>query len=347
MYQIGIVGAAGYSGIELIKLLSNHEKVEIVKLFGHSTVGSNIEDVHPSLKNIISMEIENFSVATIKGLDLIFVALPSGQAFEVVKTAFENGVKVIDLGGDFRLSDKNEYKLYYKHEHQAEQLLENSVYGLSEWNENEIASADIIANPGCYPTSVLLPLLPIIKNILIDKSFISIISYSGTSGAGKSVSQNMIFSEVNESVRAYKIGEHQHIPEIKKYLEKFASVKTNFSFVPHLLPVTRGIYSTIQAKIKIGVSEKDILNAYKEYYTDKSFIRFIGTKIPEMKDVTYTNFCDIGFYLSSDGVLTIFSTIDNLLKGAAGQAVQNMNIMFGFDQSEGIMKCSKKLSAHK
>ncbi|MCK9280086.1 MAG: N-acetyl-gamma-glutamyl-phosphate reductase [Melioribacteraceae bacterium] len=347
MYQIGIVGAAGYSGIELIKLLSNHEKAEIAKLFGHSTVGSYIEDVHPSLKNIISMEIENFSAEAILGLDLIFVALPSGQAFHAVKTAFENGVKVIDLGGDFRLSDINEYKKYYKYDHKAEHLLDKSVYGLSEWNEKEIASANIIANPGCYPTSILLPLIPMLKNNLIDESFISIISYSGTSGAGKSIAQNMIFSEVNESVRAYKVDEHQHIPEIKKYLEIFTGVKAGFSFVPHLLPVTRGIYTSIQAKIKNGIYEKEIQDAYKEHYSTKSFIRFMGNKIPEMKNVSYTNFCDIGFNLSSDRALTIFSTIDNLLKGAAGQAVQNMNITFGFDPAEGIMKCSKKLSVHK
>jgi N-acetyl-gamma-glutamyl-phosphate reductase len=341
MYQIGIVGAAGYSGIELIKLLSSHEKVRIAKLFGHSTVGSNIEEVHPSLNHIISMEIETFSSDALTGLDLIFVALPSGGAFDSVKAAFEKGIKVIDLGGDFRLSDLNEYKIYYKHDHKAEKLLDNSIYGLSEWNEEEIASADIIANPGCYPTSILLPLIPVLKNNLIDESFISIISYSGTTGAGKSIAQNMIFSEINESVRAYKVGEHQHIPEIKKYLEKFTGANTSFSFVPHLLPVSRGIYSTLQVKTKIGISENDIIDAYKTSYANKSFIRFMGKKIPEMKDVAYTNFCDIGFNLSIDRVLTIFSTIDNLLKGATGQAVQNMNIMFGFDQSEGIMKCLK------
>ncbi|MDX9924216.1 MAG: N-acetyl-gamma-glutamyl-phosphate reductase [Ignavibacteriaceae bacterium] len=342
MYQIGIVGAAGYSGIELIKLLSSHEKVRIAKLFGHSTVGSNIEEVHPSLNHIISMEIETYSSTAITGLDLIFVALPSGGAFDPVITASEKSIKVIDLGGDFRLSNSIEYKKYYKHDHKAEKLLDKSIYGLSEWNEEEISTADIIANPGCYPTSILLPLIPILKNNLIDESFISIISYSGTTGAGKSNSQNMIFSEINESVRAYKVGEHQHIPEIKKYLKKFTGLNSSFSFVPHLLPVSRGIYSTIQVKTKIGICENDIIDAYKSYYNDKPFIRFIENKIPEMKHVLHTNFCDIGFNLSTDRVLTIFSTIDNLLKGAAGQAVQNMNIMFGLDQSEGIMKCLKK-----
>jgi len=184
----------------------------------------------------------------------------------------------------------------------------------------------------------------LLKENLIESKNIGITSYSGTSGAGKSVAANMIFSEVNESVRAYKVGDHQHIPEIKQYLEYFSGVETNFSFVPHLLPVTRGIYTTIYTLLKNDVTEAKIMNAFKHNYSSAPFIRFIGTEIPEMKNVVNTNFCDIGFRIYENGTLVLFSTIDNLVKGAAGQAIQNMNIVFGFQQTEGLLRCSKKQS---
>lgn len=342
MINVGIVGATGYSGVELIKLLLNHPEVEIKKLFGHSTVGQKIEDVHTSLRNMISLEIEKFSPEAIKELDLVFVALPSGQAFEAVSLANQNGVKVIDIGGDFRLKNIDEYKKYYKHEHTAVELLNKSVYGLSEWNEKQISNAEILSNPGCYPTSILLALIPLVKYELIDETPVSIVSYSGTSGAGKSLVQDMLFSEVNESVRAYKVGNHQHIPEIKQSLEMFGGKAPKFSFVPHLLPVTRGIYTTIHAQVKSNVDADKIADAYFSSYNSKPFVRFIEQSVPEMKDVAHTNFCDIGFNLNENNTLTVFSTIDNLVKGAAGQAIQNMNIMFGLEQKTGLLAQHKK-----
>ncbi|KAF0159455.1 MAG: N-acetyl-gamma-glutamyl-phosphate reductase [Ignavibacteria bacterium] len=341
MVKIGIVGAAGYSGVELIKLLLAHPEAEIVKLFGHSTVGSRIDQVHSSLRGMISLEIEGFNKDALAGLDLVFVALPSGQSMQVISEAYQTNVKIIDLGGDFRLSNVTDYAKYYKHDHMAINLLGEAVYGLSEWNETNIANAKLIANPGCYPTSVLLPLIPLLKNKVIDSDFINIVSYSGTSGAGKTLSQNMLYSEVNESVRAYKVGNHQHIPEIKQYLDKFSGASTQFSFIPHLLPATRGIYTTIHSKIKSGVKEADIKNAFEKAYSDKPFIRLIAPGIPELKDIHHTNFCDISWKLVGNDTLVIFSTIDNLVKGAAGQAIQNMNIMFGFEQTEGLLKCFK------
>ena len=341
MVKIGIVGAAGYSGVELIKLLLAHPEAEIVKLFGHSTVGSRIDQVHTSLRGMISLEIEGFNKEALAGLDLVFVALPSGQSMQVISEAYQTGVKIIDLGGDFRLSNVTDYAKYYKHDHTAINLLGEAVYGLSEWNETEIANAKLIANPGCYPTSVLLPLIPLLKSNVIVSDSINIVSYSGTSGAGKTLSQNMLYSEVNESVRAYKVGNHQHIPEIKQYLDKFSGPTTQFSFIPHLLPATRGIYTTIHSKIKSGVKEADIKNAFENAYRDKPFIRLIAPEIPELKDIHHTNFCDISWKLVGNDTLVIFSTIDNLVKGAAGQAIQNMNIMFGFEQTEGLLKCFK------
>lgn len=344
MVNIGIVGAAGYSGVELIKLLLNHDEVMITKLFGSSTVGSYIEEIHPSLRGMISLQIEQFQKEALEEVDLLFVAMPSGQSMQVVKEAVNANVKVIDIGGDFRLKDATVYTKYYKHEHTETKLLSSAVYGLSEWNEDAISSAKLVANPGCYPTSILLPLLPLLKENLIESNNIGITSYSGTSGAGKSVTANMIFSEVNESVRAYKVGDHQHNPEIKQYLKHFSGVETSFSFVPHLLPVTRGIYTTIHVPLKNDVTETKIINTFKHNYSSASFIRFMSTEIPEMKNVVNTNFCDIGFRIYENNALVLFSTIDNLVKGAAGQAIQNMNIMFGFQQTEGLLKCSKKQS---
>jgi N-acetyl-gamma-glutamyl-phosphate reductase len=342
MRSIGIVGAAGYSGVELIKLLLAHPEVEIVGLYGQSSAGHRIEEVHPSLGKMISMEIEKLNGDSLGDIDLVFTALPSGQSFDAVSLAHSRGIKVIDLGGDFRLKDLLEYKQYYKHDHTAQDLLEKAVYGLSEWNEDAIASASIVSNPGCYPTSVLLPLIPLLKKNVIRGDFLSIVSYSGTSGAGKSVIQNMIFSEVNESVRAYKVGTHQHIPEIRLYLEKFSGREGIFSFVPHLLPVTRGIYTTIHAKLQDGIGEESVAEAFSSVYGGSRFIRLLTPGIPEMKDVLYTNFCDISFKLTQNNMLVVFSTLDNLVKGAAGQAIQNMNIMFGLPQSTGLLASKKK-----
>jgi len=346
MINVGIVGAAGYSGVELIKLLSNHPKVEITRLFGHSTVGSRIDEIHPSLRNMVSLEIENFSSESLNGLDLIFIALPSGQTYDVVRQAYSRGIKTIDIGGDFRLTNLDEYKKYYKHDHGAAELLNYAVYGLSEWNESSISKAEILANPGCYPTSILLGLLPLVSSNVIENSNVSIISYSGTSGAGKSAASNMIFSEVNESIRAYKVGAHQHTPEIKQYLETFGGYSPEFSFVPHLLPITRGIYTTITAQLKSNVSEEEILEIFRSNYNSKIFVRLLHPAIPEIKDVNYTNFCDIGFKLYENNSLVLFSAIDNLVKGAAGQAIQNMNIMYGLPQETGLLKCITKHKLH-
>ncbi len=342
MIKTGIVGAAGYSGVELIRMLLGHPEVEITKLFGNSSAGSRIEDIHTSLRGMISAEIETFSENALTETELIFVALPSGASMDIIEKAYNTGVKIIDLGGDFRLENKEIYSKYYKHEHTAPQLLSEAVYGLSEWNEESIATTKLVANPGCYPTSAQLPLIPLLKNGIIEDDLISIVSYSGTSGAGKSSAANMMFSEINESVRAYKPGVHQHIPEIKQYLKKFSGIDAKFSFVPHLLPVTRGIYTTITAKFSEGVTEKSVYDIYESSYSGSPFVRIIHPSIPEMKDVLYTNFCDIGFEIYENGSIVLFSTIDNLVKGAAGQAVQNMNIMFGFNQTEGISNCLKK-----
>lgn len=341
MVHVGIVGASGYSGLELLKLLLQHPHARIEKLFGNASNGKMIEYVHPSLRRMISLEIEQFSGLLLKNLDLLFVSLPSGQGMSIVPEALASGCRVIDLGGDFRLADASIYQKYYGHEHGAAGFLGKSVYGLSEWNCEAIKTAKLLANPGCYPTSVLLALLPLLKAGLLESTPIGITSYSGTSGAGKSVTEKMMFTEVNESVRAYKVGIHQHIPEIQQYLKTFSGFDAAFTFVPHLLPVSRGIYTTIHATVKSGVTQTQIADAFQSSYASSPFVRIVAPAIPEMKDVEHSNFSDIGFVLDEEK-LVIFSTIDNLGKGAAGQAVQNMNLMFGLPQTEGLIPCYKK-----
>ena len=342
MIHVGIVGASGYSGLELLKLLVQHPGARIEKLFGNASNGKKIEDVHSSLRRMISMEIEQFSSSSLNGLDVLFISVPSGEAMSIVPQALASGCRVIDLGGDFRLADEAIYQKYYGHEHTAAGFLGKSVYGLSEWNCEAIKTAKLLGNPGCYPTSIHLALLPLLKAGLLDSTPIGITSYSGTSGAGKSVTEKMMFTEVSESVRAYKVGTHQHIPEIRQYLKTFGGVDAAFTFVPHLLPVRRGIYTTIHATVKAGTMQEKITEAFQSRYASSAFVR-LTSGIPEMKDVVHTNFCDIGFVLDGEK-LVVFSTIDNLGKGAAGQAVQNMNLMFGLPQTEGLLPCYQQLS---
>ena len=341
MIRVGILGASGYAGLELLKLLLAHPDVQIIKLFGFTTIGEDIASIHPVLRGMFSMTIEDFSPNALNEIDLLFVSLPSGQSMTYIPSALEAGCTVIDLGGDFRLSNPEIFKQYYEHDHTATHLLSTSVYGLTEWNSGAIKHAQLIANPGCYPTSILLALLPLLKNNLLASSPLGITAYSGTSGAGKSVTEKMIFAEVNESVRAYKVGSHQHIPEIKQYCEFFGGVEVNFSFIPHLLPTTRGIYTTIHAVVNEGVDDHLIRFAFNEAYSTSSFVRFIAPSIPEMKNVVNTNSCDISYALQGEQ-LVLFSTIDNLLKGAAGQAVQNMNVRYGHDDAKGILPWFRK-----
>lgn len=341
LIRVGVVGASGYSGLELLKLLLGHPKVQIVGLFGNSSAGKKIDEVHPSLRNILSLDVQEFAAAALRGIDVLFVALPSGQAMPVVPEALAAGTRVIDLGGDFRLSDSAIYQQYYGHEHTAAEYLPQAVYGLTEWNCTAIKNARLVANPGCYPTSILLALLPLVKAELLNVSSVVITSYSGTSGAGKLVAEKMMFSEVNESVRAYKVGSHQHIPEIGQYLKTFGGVDVSFSFVPHLLPVSRGIYTTIHAPLKNGVGEREVATTFQSSYASSRFVRMVAPDVPEMKNVEHTNFCDIGFSVEGNR-LVLLSTIDNLGKGAAGQAVQNMNVMFDLPQSEGLMPCYQR-----
>jgi len=240
--------------------------------------------------------------------------------------------RIIDLGGDFRLADAGEYEKFYGRPHTAPDLLGSAVYGLPELNRERIRDASFVCNPGCYPTSVILGLLPALKAKIIKPSGLVVTSMSGVSGAGRSSSVELSYSEVNESIRAYKVGSHQHLPEIRSVLEAVASVPVTLSFIPHLVPLTRGIYTTIHADLQQPVTTADLLSVYESHYAGEPFVR-VRREIPEIRSVTYTNYCDMTVHVdTATGKLVILSVIDNLVKGAAGQALQNMNIMFGLPE---------------
>lgn len=342
MIRVGIIGASGYSGVELLRLLISHGEVSVDKVSANSSVGKKVDELYPEFFGVLDREFEPFRIENFAGLDLAFVALPSGEAMNIVPELLHAVEHVIDLSGDFRLRSSKLYEQFYHHPHQASGLLRDAVYGLPEINRDRIAGARLVANPGCYPTSAILALLPALQHNIISPGGININSLSGVSGAGRSASFELSFTEVNENIRAYKIGTHQHIPEIETVLEYATGEKVFVSFVPHLVPMNRGIYTTIHAQLRNMVTEQELLDIYKNFFHDAPFVR-VKREIPQIKNVVYTNYCDIGFTVEKrTNQLILISVIDNLLKGAAGQAVQNMNIMFGLPEEMGLLKKEKE-----
>lgn len=336
--RVSIVGASGYSGAELLKILLRHNFVKLDRLFANSSVGKRVQDLYPWFAGRLDTIYQEYSADAVVNSDVVFIALPSREAMNIVPALLERGKKVIDLGGDFRLKDPALYEKFYKHQHKAVHLLPQAVFGLPEWNRAAIKTASLIANPGCYPTSAILPLAPVLKEGIVQQHGITISSLSGVSGAGRSASVDFSFAEVNESVKAYKVGEHQHIPEIRTTLETITGSPVSMTFVPHLLPITRGIYTSIYATLTGNTTQADVLKVFQKHYGREPFVRFSDSAIPEIKNVNHTNFVDIGFRVYPDNnQLIMFSAIDNLVKGAAGQAVQNMNIMLGFNETEGLL----------
>lgn len=330
--QCGIVGASGYTGGELLRVLARAEGVRVVRVTANASAGKPVDSVHASLRGVYALTLEEFVPERFDGLDCVFVGLPSGEAMRVVPALQGRVGKIIDLGGDFRLADAKLYEAYYGRPHTAPELLGKVVYGLPELHRDQIRPATLVANPGCYPTSAILGLLPALREKLIRPEGIVITSMSGVSGAGRSSSVELSFTEVNESVRAYRVGKHQHLPEIRSVLEGAAGAPVSVSFVPHLVPLTRGIYTTIHADLREPGSTGDMLSAYERYYAGEPFVR-VRREIPEIKAVAYTNFCDMTVLADpATNKLIILSVIDNLVKGAAGQAIQNMNIMFGYPE---------------
>ena len=336
MIHAGVVGASGYSGAETVRLLLGRGDVCLEALTASSWAGQRLDGLYPALTGRTERVLEAFDPARLAGLDVVFVALPSGEGMKAVQQLHGRVGRVIDLGGDFRLKDPALYERWYRHTHTAPGLLAEAVYGLPELWRDRIAGARLVANPGCYPTSIILGLLPALAAGLAAPGGIAVASLSGTSGAGRSGGVDMSFTEVNESVRAYKVGTHQHVPEIEAVLSEASGTPVTVSFVPHLLPLSRGIYSTIHARLVRPVSQEEVLAVYREYYRTAPFVRVRET-VPQIAAVARTNYCDIGLSVSErTGQLVILSVIDNLLKGAAGQAVQNMNILFDAPEQLGL-----------
>lgn len=337
MKHIGIVGASGYGGAETLRFLLNRPDVSVDIVTASSSVGQRVDALYPSLAGRTSLVYKEFDPAALAGLDVVFVSLPSGEGMKAIPPLHENVGRIIDLGGDFRLQSPSLYQQYYKHTHTASILLAEAVYGLPELSRAKIAAARLVANPGCYATSVLLALLPALTGGFVEPTGIVINSLSGTSGAGRSSAVDMSFTELNESVRAYKVGVHQHIPEIETVLAGATGVDVSVSFIPHLLPITRGIYTTIHATMARTATQDAVAQAFREYYRHAPFVRIVHHP-PSIAAVTRTNFCDVFVHVQErTNQMIIMSTIDNLLKGAAGQAIQNMNIMLGEPETTGLM----------
>ncbi|HTY58419.1 MAG TPA: N-acetyl-gamma-glutamyl-phosphate reductase [Bacteroidota bacterium] len=336
MVNAAIIGASGYSGAELLRVLSSHPEVRVKKVTAASSAGQRVDALYPSFAGQCDLSYDELIPAGLDGIDVAFVALPSGEAMKVVPVLKAKIGKIIDLGGDFRLPSPELYEQYYRRPHTAPELLQGAVYGLPEINRHAIGAASLVANPGCYPTAAILGLLPALKHGIINPGGIVINALSGVSGAGRSASVDMSFAELNENVRAYKIGTHQHIPEIESVLSGASGSPVTASFVPHLIPVTRGIYATSHAGLAVTVTGEELQTLYGEFYSSHPFIR-ITQKVPQLLSVTKTNYCDIAVTVEPrTNQLIVISVIDNLVKGAAGQAVQNMNLMFGLPETTGL-----------
>ena len=338
MIKVGIAGVTGYTGIELVKLISNHPKAKLCAVGSNSYAGKALTDVFPSMRGFETLMCKGLGPEFLsRKLDVIFLALPHKISMQHVPQLLENNMKVIDLSADFRFSEASAYESAYQ-EHTAKHLLKESVYGLSEIYRDKIKAAKLIGNPGCYPTSILLPLIPLLKEKLIQPSGIISDSKSGVSGAGRSLSLSSHFCEVNESFTPYKIGNHRHTPEINEILSIQSGQKISITFVPHLLPLTRGMLSTIYVEAKKDTNEPKIREVYASYYENEAFIRILQkNSFPAISHVKGTNACDIGIHFcEKTNKIILVSAIDNLLKGPAGQAVQNMNIMFGLKEDTGL-----------
>jgi N-acetyl-gamma-glutamyl-phosphate reductase len=335
--QTAIVGASGYSGVELVKFLLNHPRIELTRVIGASTVGQRLDDVYPFFRQKTALEIEPYQLENLKNMDMVFLALPYGEAMQRVPELVDAGIRVIDFSGDFRFKSPTLYERWYNLAHTAQAYLTRSVYGLPELFREEIRTCQLLANPGCYPTGAILALAPMLSQDYVALDPLAITALSGTSGAGRKAKLDLIFSEVNETVKAYRVGNHQHTPEIKAIVERIAGRELNIVFIPHLIPITRGIYTTMCLPLKEQVSRDTVLETYQDFYREASFVRVFADRPPEIKFVVGTNFCDIGVAIDqTQRFVIITSTIDNLIKGAAGQAVQNMNLMVGFPEEEGL-----------
>jgi N-acetyl-gamma-glutamyl-phosphate reductase len=340
MIRAGVVGATGYAGAELVRILCGHPQVELTVLTSRQFAGFRFDAVYPAFAGRVNLTCEKLVVEKVcDNADIVFLALPHQLPMTLVPEFVRRNVRVVDLSADFRFNDAAVYESAYQ-PHTARDLLDKAVYGLSEIYFEDIRTAVLIGNPGCYPTSALLPLIPLVKAGFLDLSTIIVDSKSGVSGAGRSLAITSHFCEVNESFKAYKVASHRHNAEMDAVLSRAAKQPVQLTFVPHLVPMSRGMLTTIYATPLKGIKGDDVRNCLTAAYSDHAFIRLCADgRTPDTLHVKGSNYCDIGFVLDKRATrLILISAIDNLVKGAAGQAVQNMNIMLGIDQTSGLLQ---------
>ena len=339
MIKAGIIGSTGYAGGELVRILTGHKDAEIKWYGSRSYIGKNYADVYRNMFQIVDASCMDDNMEELASqVDVIFTATPQGLCASLVSEDILSKTKVIDLSADFRLKDVHVYEAWYKIEHKAPQYIEEAVYGLCEINREAVRKARLVANPGCYTTCSILTAYPLAKEGLIDMSTLIIDAKSGTSGAGRGAKVDNLFCEVNENIKAYGVATHRHTPEIEEQLGLAAGEDVVLNFTPHLVPMNRGILATEYAALKKDVTWDEVKEVYDRYYGNEKFIRVLDENVcPETKWVEGSNYVDIGFKIDQrTGRIILMGAIDNLVKGAAGQAVQNMNLMFGLDESEGL-----------
>ena len=340
MIKAAVIGATGYAGAELVRLLAGHPSVELTALCSRQYDQKPFSQVYPAFAGIVDLVCEALDVDRVtQNTDVVFTALPHKIPMNLVPQLLDQGLRVIDLSADFRFKNAAVYEACYE-PHTAQNLLEKAVYGLSEVFGKKITNADLVGNPGCYPTCSMLPLIPLIKAGFIDPKTIIIDAKSGVSGAGRGLSLTTHFCQVNDSFKAYKVAAHRHTPEIEAILSEAAGQPITISFTPHLVPMTRGMLCTIYTEMSDRVDDTSIRNCLISAYADSPFVRIMPpATFPETLQVKGTNYCDIGFHVDArTGRIKLISVIDNLVKGAAGQAVQNLNLMFDLPATAGLEK---------
>ena len=338
MIKVGVVGGTGYTGVELLRLLSRHPEVELVAITSRGDAGMAVADMFPSLRRRVGLKFVTPQEARLEACDVVFFATPNGIAMQQAAQLVAAGVRVIDLAADFRIRDIAEWQKWYGMEHAAPELVAEAVYGLPELNREQIRGARVLANPGCYPTAVQLGFLPLIEAGLIDNAHLIADAKSGVSGAGRKAEIHTLLPEAADSFKAYGVAGHRHLPEIRQGLSLVAGESVGLTFVPHLTPMIRGIHATLYGRIKPGVELPDVQALFEKRYEAEAFVDVMPAgSHPETRSVRASNLCRIAVHRPQGGdTLVVLSVIDNLVKGAAGQAVQNLNIMFGFDEEAGL-----------
>lgn len=335
MIKVGIVGGTGYTGVELMRLLAVHPQVRLQAITSRSNAGTAVADEYPNLRGIVDLDFSVPDMDAYRDCDLVFFATPNATAMKEAETLLSAGIKMIDLAADFRIKDIPLWEKWYGEKHTCPDLVEEAVYGLPEMNRDAIRSARLVANPGCYPTAVILAMLPLLEHGLIEPASIIADCKSGTSGAGRKANVGAAFCEITDSFKAYGVAGHRHLPEIQQVL-KSVSPSADLVFTPHLLPIIRGIHATVYADGK--GSDGNVQQIFEDFYRDEAFVDVMPTgSHPETRSVKGANFCRIAVhYLEQSNKYVVLSVIDNLVKGAAGQAVQNMNLMFDIDETVGL-----------